>query len=139
MPALRRSGLLLEAFLLLRMTRLGLRLCHFQRIRRMLSLVAVCGRRLTRRKISPAVLVWALETAKRKNPIPGNCLTEALTAEALFKQFGYEPVLCIGASRQNGNFAAHAWLEHDQVVMVGGPEAHVREYSRFQDFNKMVL
>ena len=139
MRALRRSGLVLEAFVLLRMTRLGLRLCRFQRIRRILAFVAICARRLTRRKISPAVLVWALETAKRSNSSPGNCLTEALTAEVLFKQFGYEPVLCIGAAKRNGKFAAHAWLEHDQVVMVGGPEAHIREFSRFQDTSKKVL
>ena len=105
----------------------------------MLSLVAVCGRRLTRRKVSPAILVWALERAKRSKSSPGNCLTEALTAEVLFKQFGYEPVLCIGAAKHNGKFAAHAWLEHDQVVIVGGPEAHIREFSRFQDPSKKVL
>ena len=139
MPKLGKSGLVLEAFVLLRITRVGLRLCHFQRIRRLLSLVARCGRRVIRRKISPARLVWALESAKSRNSSAGNCLTEALTAEVLFKQFGYEPVLCIGAAKHNGKFAAHAWLEHDQVVMVGGPEAHIREFSRFQDTSKKVL
>jgi hypothetical protein len=134
MPKLGRSGLVLEAFLLLRFTRVGLRLCHFQRIRRLLSLVAACGRRLIRRKISPARLVWALESAKRSDSVPGNCLTEALTAEALFKQFGYQPVLCIGASKQEGKFAAHAWLEQDKIVMVGGPEAYIQEFTRFPDF-----
>lgn len=134
MPGLRRCVLVFEAFILLRMTRVGLRLCHFQRIRRLLSLVAVSGRWITRRKTSPAVLVWALETAKRRIRLPDNCLTEALTAEALFKQFGYEPILCIGASKQGGKFAAHAWLEHDKVVMVGGPEAHIQEFTRFPDF-----
>jgi len=134
MRALRKSGLVFEAFVLLRFTRAGLRVCHFQRIRRVLALVAACGRRMIRRKISPAALVWALETAKRRNSFPANCLTEALAAEALFKQFGYEPVLCIGASKNDGKFAAHAWLEHEKVVMVGGPEAHIQEFTRFPDF-----
>jgi hypothetical protein len=138
MWAFRKSALVIEASVLLAVTRFGLRWCHFRRIRSLLSLVAVCGRRFNRRTVSPAVLVWALETAKRRNPLPGNCLTEALTAEALFKQFGHQPVLCIGASKHNGKFAAHAWLEQDKVVMVGGPEAHIQEFTRFPDFIKVL-
>jgi hypothetical protein len=138
MLALRKFGLLTEALVLLGMTRIGLRFWHFQRVRRSLLLIGRCGRRITRRHISPAVLVWAIETAKRKNPLRSTCLTEALTAEALFKQFGHEPVLCIGASVLDGEFAAHAWLENDEVVMVGGPEAHVQQFSRFPDFIKVL-
>jgi hypothetical protein len=130
--------LLIEAFIVLGLTRVGLYFCHFQRIRRLLSLFAVYGRRITRRRISPAALVWAIETAKRKNPLRSTCLTEALTAEALFKQYGHEPVLCIGASVQNGEFAAHAWLENDKAVMVGGPEELIQQFSRFPDFMKVL-
>src|SRR5580704_12806500 len=121
---LRKLGLVAEAFLMLGTARIGLRFCHFQKIRRLLSIFAACGRRITRRKVSPSALVWALETAKRKNPLGSPCLTEALTAEALFRQFGHDPVLCIGAAVTGGEFEAHAWLENDHAVMVGGPEAH---------------
>jgi hypothetical protein len=121
----------IEALLELGVTRVGLRLCHFQRIRRLLSILAACGRRMTRRRVSAGALVWAVETAKRKSPLGSNCLTEALTAEALFTQYGYKPVLCVGAAVLDGEFAAHAWLENEQAVMVGGPEAHILQFSRF--------
>jgi hypothetical protein len=130
--------LVIEALCVLGITRIGLRFCHFQRVRRVLLLIGQCGRRITRRRISPAALVWAVETAKRNNPLGSSCLTEALAAEALFKQFGHDPVLCIGASMQDGKFIAHAWLENNQAIMVGGPESFIQEFTRFPDFIKVL-
>src|ERR1700735_716848 len=106
MLALRKFGLLFEALILLGITRVGLRFCHFQKIRRLLSLISAGGRRISRRYVRPVTLVWAVETAKRRSPLGSNCLSEALAAEALFKQFGHDPVLCIGASVSEGKFGA---------------------------------
>lgn len=128
-----------EAFLLLAMARLGLRHCHFQRVRRMLGFLSNVGRRVKLRRVSPPTLVWAVEAAKRKNPRPGTCLADALAAEALFRQFGYAPVLCVGAAVHGGQFAAHAWLENNQVVMIGGPETFTRQFTRFPDLDQVVL
>jgi|SRR5277367_301247 len=131
-------ALILEALFVLALTRIGLLVCHFRRVRRLSLLIGDCGRRITQRGVSPAVLVWAVETAKRKIPLRSTCFTEALAAEALFRQHGHHPVLCIGASMEGGRFAAHAWLENDETIVVGGPEAHIKQYTRFPDLDNIL-
>ena len=128
-----------EALLFLAIARFGLRFFHFQRVRRILSLFASIGRHLKSRGAAPPRLAWAIETAKRRSPRPGTCLADAIAAEALFRQFGYAPVLCVGAAVYGGKFAAHAWLENNEVVMVGGPETFTRQFTRFPDLDQVAL
>jgi hypothetical protein len=130
--------LLVEALFVLGITRIGLSFCHFQRVRRLSLSIGDCGRRITRCRVSPDILVRVIETARGKTPLRLTCLTVALTAEALFKQFGHEPVLCIGASLNNGEFSAHAWLEINNEVMVGGPETFIQHFTRFPDFIRVL-
>jgi Transglutaminase-like superfamily len=131
--------LLMQAWCLLGIARIGLGFCHFQRVRRLLLLIGDYGHRITRRRVGPGTLLWAMESAKRKSfPLHNACLIEALTAEALFKQYGHDPVLCIGAAMRDGKFAAHAWLEVEQAVLVGGPESFIEEFTRFPDFVQLL-
>ena len=55
--------------------------------------------------------------------MPGGalCLARALTAQVLLEQQGCWPVLHIGVAKsEKGELQAHAWLEIDGQVVIGG-------------------
>lgn len=64
---------------------------------------------------------WAVAVAGGR--VPGStCLVRALAAQALFARHGYPTELRLGVARGPGRaFEAHAWLERDGQVLVGGP------------------
>jgi hypothetical protein len=54
-------------------------------------------------------------------PGGGHCLSQALTLELLMLRRDYSCNVYFGVRRGAGrNFAAHAWLEHAGVVLIGG-------------------
>jgi hypothetical protein len=55
--------------------------------------------------------------------VPGTtCLVRALAAQALLARRGHASQLRLGVARGSGRaFEAHAWLEQDGRVLVGGP------------------
>ena len=126
-----------EALAALVVTQIALRFCHFRSVRRVL--LAVGEQFGTRRPLESGVLLWAISAAKRRCPVRSTCLGEALVAEALFRQHGYKPTLCMGAARREGRFEAHAWLEQDHAVVVGGPAEIVEQYTRFPEIASLTL
>lgn len=71
----------------------------------------------------------ALSVVNRR--LGGTCLMNALAAQALLTRYGYPVTLRIGASLKDGGFAAHAWVERNGEVLIGGPAAMVQEYTPF--------
>jgi hypothetical protein len=68
-------------------------------------------------------VTWAVEAVSRRIP-RATCLTQALSAQFLLRRFGYDSRLCLGVARTpRGEFRAHAWLERDGSVLIGGAEA----------------
>jgi hypothetical protein len=66
-------------------------------------------------------IVWAVQQAASAGPYR-TCLTEALTAEALLRRAGCDTTLRYGvAAEGEKRLAAHAWLEHNGVDIIGGP------------------
>lgn len=63
---------------------------------------------------------WAVRTAS--HVVPGaTCLTQALAAKLVLSRRGYESRLRIGVARRPAHeLRAHAWLEVDGLVVVGG-------------------
>ena len=51
------------------------------------------------------------------------CLSQALAARWLLSRDGYAADLKIGARMENGELAAHAWLERDGRVILGGTDS----------------
>jgi len=70
-------------------------------------------------------ILWATEVACRRLLPERPCLTQALTARVLLARRGARvPELEIGVKRQSdGTLEAHAWLERDQEVLIGGRDA----------------
>jgi hypothetical protein len=110
----------------------ALLLCQFQVIRRLLLAWA----RMTRPLFGPMeaeALLCGMERVASRFRGMHTCLAVALAAEALMKKHGHGTVLCLGAKRERGRFAAHAWLERDNSVVIGGPKELTLEYSRFSE------
>jgi hypothetical protein len=73
-------------------------------------------------------VIWAVEAASRRVP-RASCLTQALTAQVLLSRIGHPTELRWGVTRQpDGQFAAHAWLELNRRVLIGG---RVENFGRF--------
>ncbi|MBM9594024.1 lasso peptide biosynthesis B2 protein [Rhodobacteraceae bacterium MCCB 386] len=64
--------------------------------------------------------------------IPGaSCLTQALAAQVLLARRGVRSVLHLGVNlTPSGGFGAHAWIEIDSIVVMGGDQRSLKRYSR---------
>jgi hypothetical protein len=85
-------------------------------------LAAAPRRRRAYAGVSPERMAWLVRAAARRVP-DASCLTRALAARWLLAEHALESTLHFGHRRdERGAFAAHAWLEHDGRVLVGGEE-----------------
>jgi hypothetical protein len=124
-----RRWLLCKAVCRLAMTSVGLRLFSFKRLQNFIQ--AEPSRKSENRRYDPQELAEALLRGSRY--VPGStCLAQALAGQWLLLGEGYAPELRIGVSTANG-FEAHAWLELEGKVLIGGPE----ESARFTPFPPM--
>jgi hypothetical protein len=115
-----------NAVLKLAVASAGIRLLSF---RSMQAFIKSRTSRQTREpRYSPDEVANALERGSRY--VPGStCLVQALAGLWLLQREGYAPQLRIGVSKAEG-FEAHAWLELEGKVLIGGPE----ESARFTPF-----
>jgi hypothetical protein len=73
-----------------------------------------------------ARVVGAVQTAGRWVP-EATCLAQALAAQTLLARHGCPSHLHIGVGRdEQGKFVAHAWLEWQAIVIIGGSEVNSR-------------
>jgi hypothetical protein len=118
--------LLARAWLLLARTRLALWLLPWHRLR------ARPDGRPNAAVASPFSierLAWAVRAAGRLIP-RSTCLTQALALSRLLRSEGHACTVRIGVSKEDGRFAAHAWVECDGVPLLSSA-ASLRRYSRF--------
>lgn len=112
--------LLIKAALLLGLIRIGLRLLPFQTLKR---LVDSASKPRVAKQFSAERIVWAVTVASRYVLGAGPCLPQALAAQALLRRRGYPASLRIGVARKGtGELQAHAWVESEDRVVVGGEE-----------------
>lgn len=128
--------LLAEAGALLVLVRIGLWIVPFRTLRRLLpSLLSPLPDGREERKAyeglsgaanTPTRVSWAIRVVSRRLPGLMTCLVQALAADAVLRRRGYAPRLRIGV-RERGSqgsrpLEAHAWVECDGVLVVGGLE-----------------
>jgi len=78
-------------------------------------------------------MVWAVHAVSPYVP-RATCLTQAITAHQLFSKYGYSSLVKIGVGKdETGEFEAHAWLEHEDKVVLGESE---KEYVPLMDLKK---
>ena len=115
--------LLCQSVFLLAAIRIGLRVLPFARLRTLLAWLAATGREPQPPAGTAAAdeTIWAVEAAARRFPSIGTCLTKALATQVLLARAGYRSSLRIGVTRNGeGRFIAHAWLEKDGEIVMGG-------------------
>lgn len=122
--------LLSAAALLLPLVGIGLRLLGFQRLWRGLGRWVVRERHWeapTQARLEMATRVARMVgIAARHGPFPASCLRQALVLWFLLGRRGIPSRLHLGATRGGAGFAAHAWVELGDRVLIGGDQ-RVRE------------
>ena len=68
-------------------------------------------------------VVWAVRAVSRCVPA-ATCLTQAMAAQFLLARSGYASRVQIGVAKDNvRGFEAHAWLVHEESILLGGASA----------------
>lgn len=83
--------------------------------------------------------VWAVDAVAKRILGDKPCLTQALVARHLLRDYGVETDLLLGAARkETGEIEAHAWLEREGIVVIGGATSP-QKYITFQTSDAKVL
>lgn len=64
--------------------------------------------------------------AARYDLCRANCLSQALAVWWLLARGGIDSRIRIGVHRKPGGFSAHAWVERDAVIIMGGGDSRER-------------
>ena len=112
----------MAAALLMAAIKLGLTLLPY---RKLCGLVDRLGRTAPRLGNSPAAsperIAWVV--ARASCFVPGaTCLTQALVAKVLLERCGHPTLIRVGIARTDEALIAHAWVENDGRVVVGGSD-----------------
>jgi hypothetical protein len=119
----RERLLLFQAAILIFLIRLSLVLLSLRNVHRLtVKITCLCDKSLSADRIVRAV--WSAARF-----IPGStCLVQALVAQSLLAQHGYNPLLTIGVAKNECNqFEAHAWVVCENEVLMGGQQ--MRNYT----------
>ena len=129
LPAADR-GLLLKVTLAVWAVRLMLWLLPFRMMRELLTRFSGEPKAGESAEQVPAEHVaWAVTVASRYVPA-ATCLTQALVTKLVLGRLGYHAIVRIGVTRSDrGEFQAHAWVENNGTVVIGGSEASVKRFT----------
>lgn len=136
----REGRILLYAGVLTGMVRVGLSVFSLKQVARGLCCAAT---RLPRRKVLTPTYrnqaVWAAQTAGRWLLPEEPCLTQALVLQYLLLRRGeVSTQLHIGVARgSEDDLHAHAWVEKDGRVLIGGA-ASPNNYERFPELGTKI-
>jgi hypothetical protein len=114
--------LLVQTFVFVWISSTILRLVPFAIVQKLfVSRVAPPGRMHRRRPIER--LLWAIAVAGRY--VSGTtCLSLALAGRMMLNRYGYPAHIHIGVAKDHaGAFGAHAWLESEGTIVIGGQES----------------
>jgi Transglutaminase-like superfamily len=128
------KALLLQAFFLLTVVRLGLWCLPFQTLRKLLARTAARGSVSVPRHSGQADpsqrVIWAVAVVGNHFPSIGTCLMQALAAHVLLGRRHCPAQLHIGVTRDGkGKFLGHAWLESNGNVILGGEALRQQHYT----------
>ncbi len=140
-PRTRREyGLLLQALAAITVARIGLLLVSLARVRRMIHGLVQSGRPLpANSQCTPEQVVRAAVSAGIHSPVGTTCLATAIVAQAMLQRHGHDARLRLGVRRSStGAFAAHAWLEREGRVVVGGAPAEIATYTPLPEMEHLI-
>jgi hypothetical protein len=76
----------------------------------------------TRAAVPPSEIALAVTRASKLVPF-ATCLTQALAGGFLIRRAGTNAVVHFGVAKGEAGFKAHAWLESNGGIVIGGREA----------------
>ena len=76
----------------------------------------------THTTIPPSEIARAVTRAATLVPF-ATCLTQALAGGFLLRRAGTNAIVHFGVAKGEAGFKAHAWLESDEGILIGGREA----------------
>ncbi len=120
-PPILNRGFLFRTWLLVWTVRLGLWFLPFRKLCELGARLAQPPAGLDRpRWPAPPQIAWAVTVTSHFVPM-ATCLTQAMTAQILLGRYGHPATLRIGVAQDEvDGFQAHAWVESDGVVVIGG-------------------
>lgn len=123
--------LLATAAILVGLVRVGVWLLPFRTVRGLLGrLRRPAAERRRGDELSSERIAWAVDVVGKRIPGGGNCLVQALATQVLLDRRRRTARLRIGVAKdRQGNLEAHAWIESDGRVIIGGSDV-----SRFVAF-----
>ena len=139
LPAVDRR-LLLKVMLVVWTVRIGLWLLPFRVMRQLLAKLGrgSVGAQMEGRALVDRV-VWAVTLISGYVPA-ATCLTQALATKMLLDRHGYRATVRLGVARsEDGQFQAHAWVERDGVVVMGGSRSQLKHYTPFPSSDEEIL
>lgn len=122
-----QRSLLGQSMLLLGVIRLGLWLLPFRTLKHLVArAVQESPEPREAEQDSLDGVVWAIRTGSHYVP-EATCLTQALAAQVLLSRRGHPVHFRLGVARsETGEFQAHAWVECQERVVIGGVDAPLR-------------
>jgi hypothetical protein len=133
--------LLFKTFFVLVSIRLGLFLIPLKNFRRFIRWTATISPvKRDQRNQDLRKAIWAIESVGKYILGDGPCLTQALAAQQLFIRHNRQSELCIGVAKDNrGKLVAHAWVESDGVVIIGGTDDSVKQYTKLPSLDEKLF
>ena len=117
--------LLFTSTILLCAIRLGLWLIPFHVLRRFLGKLTRAPRKLSGTdEATVRRIVWAVSALGER--VPGSCLTQALATQVMLRRRGHSANLRIGVALNEKGLSAHAWLEDQGKIIIGGSQSITR-------------
>jgi hypothetical protein len=112
--------LLISAFLLLNLVRLGLFLLPFAKLLDLLKMLSNFWSKGKYQQVEVKQILHAVHTSNYYALRSSKCLAKALTTQTLMKICGYSSELKIGVAKENDSaLQAHAWVEYRGKVIIG--------------------
>lgn len=117
-------GMVVVAASLLVLARVAVATIGVDRSQRLLTSVAVPTRLFP---VDAEHIPWAVETGATVIPAAVTCLPRAVVCQAMLAARGVETKIRLGVDPAD-DFAAHAWVERGDEVLIGGDVADFDRY-----------
>jgi hypothetical protein len=131
--------LLVRVTFLLRATQAALRLLPFQTVYRWMNQLSNPVDSRTYQDDTEADRICRVVNKSGRHFLGvDSCFPQALVGKMLLERRGYSSKVRIGVIKDaDGSLRAHAWVERDGVVVIGGPVAHVEKYTPLTDLDRI--
>ena len=130
-----KRRLIIEAAVMISFTNFGLHLTSFQKLQSFFQQLFRLNKvRYQKTHPNKSDIAWAIETTGQKLFKDDTCLVIALAGQSLLKLYGIPAKLQLGCLKgDKKTIFAHAWVESDGEVIIGGTERDISKYTPLTD------